>query len=118
MREPGLLQNSRLHSVDPGSGGYRVLGSPDWPGSTRSVFADGSLFIQQGNRLHRVSPADGSWSLLSDTNWQNATSMVAAWGWIFIIENSTLHRVDPRTGAYAVLGRPGTWPSYTAMVAY
>ncbi len=105
-----IIQNDRLHEVNPESGSYRVLGAADWSGSTIVKYYKGWLYVLQNATFHRVNPASGEWLVLGRVgDWRDSIAMTPVGDHMYIMQNSTLHRVSLTTGAWTIVGQQGTW---------
>lgn len=124
-----IIQNNRLHRVNPDNGYWAVLGNADWSGATSMTARwrpdQEALYIIQNNRLHQVNPVNGSYTVLpgqggKEAVWDGPTSMAAIGDFLYVVQNSRLHRVE-LNGHYQVLpdqrGNETVWGGITAMAA-
>lgn len=72
-----VIQNSRLHRVNPTDGSSVILGDAGWGVPTAIAALGNHLYVMENNRLHRVNPADGSWVVLGDADWGAPTAVTA-----------------------------------------
>lgn len=101
-----IIQNSRLHRVNPSDGSWQLLGGLSWPDTEGMTALEGYLYIVQNNRLHKVNPSDGSWSLMTTAMWQGTEAMGAFSGNIYIVKNGGLFHINLNDGLLTVLARP------------
>lgn len=73
-RELYIIQEGRLHRVNPMTGQYAVIGN-DWSGEAQMVSADHDLMIFQNSRLHIVE-ASGSYRVVGNAEWSGSISAV------------------------------------------
>lgn len=110
-----VLQNRRIHRVNPADGNYQVVGGADWlPGSITDL-AD-RLYVLSNSRIHRVNPANGGYDVIGPTDWLPG-AITALADSLYVLSNKRIHRVNPADGNYEVIG-PTDWlpGSITALV--
>jgi hypothetical protein len=112
-----VIQNERLHKVNPADGSYTVLGGADWAGPTSMSVINSTIYITQGDGLWKVtSTSTGAHTRVGTADWTGATSLAAHGTSLYIIQNEHLHQVNPTDGTYTILGG-ADWEDGTTMAS-
>jgi hypothetical protein len=70
-----VIQNNRLHAVNPVDGTWNLLGNDDWSGATGLVSVQGLLYAIRNQTMYRVDPGTGSYEVLVGDDWGRAPVM-------------------------------------------
>ena len=99
-----IIQNDKLHRVNPQTGTRTVLAG-DWPGFSVMTAVGDKLYILQGGKLHQFDPRTNQNHVLRNSDdWSKVTAMTAVNGRLYLFSGN-LHRVDLETGMSTLL----TW---------
>jgi hypothetical protein len=115
-----IIQNRKLHRVNPADGSYEILRpETDWGGLNSMTAHKNHLYIIQNRTLHRVNPNDGTYvQLKTETDWSGFTAMTTLGDRLYVIQNRRLHRVNPDDGSHVILDERVDWGGFATIAAY
>ena len=115
-----IVQNRKLHRVNPADGSYEILRpETDWGGLNSMTAHKDRLYIIQNRTMHRVNPDDGTYTQLKPTtDWSGFTAMTSLGDRLYVIQNRRLHRVNPDDGSHVILDESTDWGGFSTIAAY